>query len=289
MVFCSAILCGCEKDEQTKYKNSIELEKELSLLNSNLSANITADTKGFWSGLGKVCAVAGADIIGAYEGAQVGGKIGAAVGTLAGGHAVGGAAVGAAVGGAICGGGASYAAYRGVKSGCPYPTGYNSAPLSKFANDNICGKYHNAYLDVLFFSFGDPDYNAMYSDMFSDVIELKSYNSIINSIGSSSTSCAEVFSIVEEYISNEYNYDILISKFKKTFGFTDNVAKYFSCFFDIYSKSAKIENAFSIIDAYIEFLSTEGKLYFNEKELQALNCAMNVALFSTDYWSFLEK
>ncbi|MCQ2291580.1 MAG: hypothetical protein MJZ39_00250 [Bacteroidales bacterium] len=42
-------------------------------------------------------------------------------------------------------------------------------------------------------------------------------------------------------------------------------------------------------DYEIPALNEEGSMYFTDDEVNTLNCAMSVALYSTDYWSFLAK
>lgn len=154
-VFTSAILMSCEKDDTRDY-SSTHLKQDLSILNNNLyeSAGISfVYIKGFWSSVGKVCAVAGADLTGAYAGAQVGGRIGAVVGVAAGNPAAG-ALIGGTAGAVVCGAGASYSAGQALKNNKnledPYPNGYINTLSSPYANNNNIGIMHNKYLDILF-------------------------------------------------------------------------------------------------------------------------------------------
>lgn len=287
-VITSIMLMGCEKEKTT----ARILDKELSNLNENIETNISkgAQNGGFWSKVGKVCAVAGADIVGAVEGAKIGGKTGAAIGTVAGGHTVEGALIGGAIGGAIVGGGASYGAYCGVKSGIPYPAGYNnSRPLSQYANISECGKYHNIYLDEIISSSGNPNMSTLYQSSFSEKMSQENYDTLVSIIGPTSDISFGINKILDKYIQSGYKHSVLLNEYKEYFGFTFAEELFLTYFFEAYSLSCSIDAAFAIIDSYIKFLNYDGRSYFTDEEVDVLNCAMSVALYSTDYWSVLAK
>jgi len=75
-MFASIMITGCEKEI-----NNQSLENELKGINAKIKSDSIKESQngGFWSKVGKVCAVAGADIVGAVEGAKIGGKTGAIV------------------------------------------------------------------------------------------------------------------------------------------------------------------------------------------------------------------
>lgn len=67
-------------------------------------------------GLGRICAIVGADFLAGYEGAATGAKIGFRVGMICGGKGLEGALIGGGSMGLICGIGGSYAAWSGTKA-----------------------------------------------------------------------------------------------------------------------------------------------------------------------------
>lgn len=110
------VISGCQKaniNESTINVEESQLLTDLSALNQQILSEYPS-TKG----LGKICAIVGADFLAGYEGAEKGAKVGAAIGFVCAGQCGTGAIVGGAIGCLVCGGGASYAVGKGLGGGC---------------------------------------------------------------------------------------------------------------------------------------------------------------------------
>lgn len=112
-MFAAVISCSRESSvvpESDPFQES-QLLSELSEYNETIVA-MHPNTRGY-PGWAKFCAVAGADITGAYGGAKAGGWIGGKVGAVVG-HPIEGAIVGGIVGGFVCGVGGSALAEKKI-------------------------------------------------------------------------------------------------------------------------------------------------------------------------------
>ncbi len=58
-------------------------------------------------------------------------------------------------------------------------------------------------------------------------------------------------------------------------------------FFNAFSSVETIEDAYMVVDTYIEWLDNNGKEYVSPEEYIAFQYAFNTALHSINYWSFL--
>ncbi|MCL2683404.1 MAG: hypothetical protein FWE63_08010 [Bacteroidales bacterium] len=277
------IFYACKKDDKAR-----SLTNELIVLNNEIYSQIeTQQTskRWFWNTL----AIASADILAGKEG----GKIGGAIGFMVGGPK--GLGVGAVVGGVVCGGGASY----GVGAGLgvwksiqdPYPDGYVSTLSSRYSDFNIAGALHNEYLDLLFKGSvnGNLDRQIVYNQIFRGVesLEVKIYNQIFEELGPNSKHSKEMLTLVNNYIENKFDIDIFLHEYKEKFGMSKEAEEIWSSFFSIYSSIVKFDDAYFVIEKYIDFIQEKGKDFLTNDEITSFNCALSVALHSTNYWSIL--
>lgn len=293
VIFTSVVLFICCNKDNTEKHSTEQLKQELTILNGSISESIgiTFDnTKGFWSAVGKVCAVAGADMTGAYAGAQVGGEIGAYVGAVAG-NPPAGAAIGATAGAVICGVGASYSAGQALKNSKnldnPYPNGYNSSLSSPYANNNNIGFLHNKYLDLIFTMNNEVTPTDVYQHLFENLCEYSLFDGLFQKIGPETQIHQDVSKISTTYISLDYNIDYLISEYGKILDFPESITNIWLYFFNAFSSVETIEDAYMVVDTYIEWLDNNGKEYVSPEEYIAFQYAFNTALHSINYWSFL--
>ena len=277
------VFYACKKEETVSLLTS-SLTKELTSLNNEIYSQIETQQKGKF---GDFIACAGADAIGTWEGMKIGGAVGGMFGP-------GGAATGSVIGGVVCGGGASYATGKGL--GCwksiedPYPNGYVSTLSSSYADFNTFGALHNGYLDLLFKSknnYIEPQY--IYNQVFIDIesIGVTTFEQIYKELGPNSKHSIEILSLINNYISNDLDYNILISHCKEKFGMSKEAEEIWYSFFKIYFSTTRISDAYFVIENYIDFIQKSGSDYLKNDEINSFNCAFSVALHSTNYWSIL--
>lgn len=137
---------SCSEDGSLGQKSNAAHLALLQEYNRTYTANRPVQ-KGFWDGLGRVAAIAGADIIGAAAGVASTSKLAAAAAVATGGW--GGIAVSAASG-VICGGGASYFTHNQMKSFGSQDLGSVMYTPTIFNNMDI-GQYHNDMLEFHYF------------------------------------------------------------------------------------------------------------------------------------------
>lgn len=116
-LFIAISVSSCQKEENIKQKDAVNHEalmssplvRELKAFNDSLINSQIVQTRGFWSTLGKICAIAGADATGAWECGKIGAEIGEFFGPQGWLIATGTGALIGAIGG-------SFLAGRGCKS-----------------------------------------------------------------------------------------------------------------------------------------------------------------------------
>lgn len=262
---------------------------ELQFLNEEICTQIDYENqKGkskFWGKVGRVCAIVGADIIGAYEGGKIGATVGAAVGTIVGpAGTTAGTAVGATVGAAVCGGGASYAASQGCKNFTdPYPMGYTYTLSSSYANIDSAGFFHNEYLDLLFKNDTISSLK-IYDELFSNSYDSVLFFTIYEHVGNESSKFAQVSMVIDNFVSSDYDVDALISDCSSVLCMSETAFEFWKYFFDMLSVAQNVEDAQFIIENYIKFI-LENEDIFDETEIRSLKNALIIGLCSLNYWS----
>lgn len=241
--------------------------------------------------MGKVCAVAGADLTGAYAGAQVGGRIGAVVGAAAGNPAAG-ALIGGTAGAVVCGAGASYSAGQALKNNKdlenPYSDGYINTLSSPHANNNNIGYMHNKYLDLLFKTNNTVTSNDAYLNLFENLCDYTLFDRLFQEVGPVSQIYQDICKISTTYIMSDYDIDYLISEYSDILDFTEPVSIIWNYFFEVFSSVETIENAYLVVESYIDWMENVGSAYLTSDECTAFQYAFNTALHSINYWSFLQ-
>ena len=288
LIISAGVFYACKKDRGDSVINGDGvLKTELNTLNNEIYSQMDISTQKLdWGRIaGQALAVAGADAIGTYEGFKIGAAIGAAFGPQ-------GAATGGTIGGVICGGGASYTAgvTVGVFKSMPPESSLNELS-SKYSDFNISGILHNRYLNLLVEKSTDVEPQTIYSQIFIDVpyLDIDIYNKIFEKLGHKSQHSDEMLSLINNYVRNDFNIDILLNQYKEKFGMSKEAEEVWHSFFEMYFSVTKIEEAYLVIERYIDFIQESGSKFLTSDEINSFNAAFSVALHSTNYWSILTK
>jgi hypothetical protein len=258
------ILTSCSKNtadvnaSASKRLTKAELYADLKAFNAVHAVKPECD--GFWGCLGKVAAVAGADIMGACGGVVAVKEAAAAVGIATGGT---GAIVTMAAAGAIVGGGASYSAAKTLASAAkPARENYSHMGLDiplKYDGLRDVGIKHNAAMYDVY--FGGQGVTA---DYYIGTLGVPtSYMPVINSdIYQGRMEIAK--NIGRDYVLSGFNYEFLTNEAYSERLITDDMRQVLLSFMEAYGTGANIQ---SVIDHYI---SVVDQSELTETERQAL-------------------
>jgi len=275
------IFVSCKKEEKVR-----SLTEELAILNKDIESQIERAelSKGKF---GKWLAVVGADVIAGWEGGKIGATIG---GIVTGGNPIG-IVVGGAIGGAVCGGGASGLAEQAFSKSIrdPYPNGYISTLTSRYSDFNLTGEWHNMYLDLLFKTNFNPDVNTIYNQIFSNSIDKETFDKLMEKVGPNSKTYNDILSIINDYVRSDYDINVLLDQFKRNFGMSEETEEIWYSFFNMYSSVTEIDDAYYVVERYIDFVNETSARFLKSDEIKSFNCALSVALHSTNYWSILNE
>lgn len=274
--------CSQKADKQlvtiSEETQAFNVAKEFKALNDSLLLIKDPETRG--DGFLTFCAVASADITGAYEVGKIGAKIGSLIGPK-------GAAIGAAIGGLIGGAGASYGAYEGL-----------TKSTSVVSSQTVI----NAYIAVL-------EDNPLLDDYYPEEVNLElpeekkdlqeigvKHNLILEKLTDqefSSTQIEDVLTSLELEIINsaefeEGYYSVLdqitidnYDTYVDNDGSTGNIVM--NLYLDIINKYPEQLNDVEFVsNKYIELISKSSELSEEEKDL--LYSAISVAASSFEYW-----
>lgn len=242
MIFTSCNKNTADTNSSPKRLTKIELYADLKAFNA--AHAVRPECSGFWSCLGKVVAVAGADITGAAAGVVGVSEAAAALGIATGGT---GGVVVLAAGGAIAGGGASYAAAKAVyAAAAPNDKKYGNINLNiplEFSGLRDVGiKHNNAMYDVF---FGGQELTDSY---YTGTLRVSSeYLPIIHSeIYQQRLQAAS--NLGRDYVFSGFDYAFLTNEAYETGLITDDMRQILYSFMQAYGTGADIE---SVIDHYI--------------------------------------
>lgn len=271
---------ACEKGKN----DVVESEGSPNVLLSNLNRfnnsfvpnqiNQSTNSKGFWSSVGEVCKVAGADVIGAGTCVWATKELAAAAGCCTGGT---GAAVVAGVSAVVGGAGASYAA-AGIKVKGDHPVGGSSSivlpPYYNYLNN--VGFLHNSFLNDVYFDNKPQNqwlienYNSDSSCVLGIVentewIAIKSY----------------IYSSFEDYSISNYNYLAVLQDFENKDFINANIKNVLVSYMEVYLLASSFEDIDNISAFYIsEVLNSN----LSEIEKASLFCSFLVGANSPHFW-----
>ena len=241
------ILTSCNKntaDTNSSPRRLTKAELYADLKAFNAAHGVRPECSGFWSCLGKVAAVAGADITGAAAGIVGVSEAAAALGIATGGT---GAIVTMAAGGAISGGGASYAAAKAVYTAvAPNEEKYGNLnldiPLEFHPLSDVGIKHNNAMYNIF---FGGQELNDSY---YTGTLGVdRKYLPVVNSeIYQQKVQVAS--DLGRDYVASGFDYAFLTNRAYETGLITDDMRQILYSFMEAYGTGADMEN---VINHYI--------------------------------------
>ena len=278
---CSHSIC---EDCQSSPVNDSELITQLQAYN-DLMAEGVSGTRGF----GRFCAIAGADLLGAYEGGKIGIRIGGAIGGVCGGHAVEGAIVGGVAGGVICGVGGSYAAYCSTRAALTSSLDTqvlllmveegvsNISEIRNQINPNVVGS------DDLILPQEPIDVGVLHNYILNDIL-----NNDTNSLDANSdTDISPLDSLIFNSSELLAATDSTISVYERegvsieSKNLPDLVMNLYQ---DIFNKcSDSYEDVVACINSYYEMIKNSDEL--TEDEKLCIYTGLSVSLYSLNYWN----
>jgi len=290
MVMVSLVIMGflfvaCEKErvETNVNKELVSAEDvfaHLKLYNNNLVVNNCNSNRGFFSSLGNICMIAGADIIGAGTGIWACKEILAYYSVATGG--AGGLIAGAAVG-LVCGAGASYAVTRNVID-MPNLNEVDWREIPFFLDKrydvfNQIGYGHNTYLkQVKYGRITEVDWiKENYREYSDDLIMLFSTNEIVNLRST-------IISLSNKYKEDNYDYSLFLQSLHDERLLSTNIHKTLALFMEGYVMSESYDDIANICDFYTKQILDSN---FSELEKQALVTSFSVATKSPLFWNKL--
>ena len=287
-----AFSCTRKSDEAKHLENS-GLLTELDHFNNELSASIDdPSTRGFWSTVGRICAIVGADAIGAVEGGRIGGKIGAGIGAIAGGNVVGGAVIGGAIGGVICGAGASYAADVGTRTLSTLEPGLLYNGLQTISDEDLLSVKQSAAVEVdMLPNYPNVEKIALQHNI---LLERVINGEVFEDVDLSQDPYAEAFKSIE--FNNSYqtavNEAVLFTRTLQNStskpvvdieGLSPIANEVLSLFFDIYTEYPnKMDDIDFIVSYYMRAIEASPELTPDEKEM--IFTGLAVAAYSPRLW-----
>ncbi|WP_149695007.1 hypothetical protein [Chitinophaga sp. CF418] len=241
------ILTSCSKktaDTNSSPRRLTKAELYADLKAFNAAHGVRPECSGFWSCLGKVAAVAGADITGAAAGVVGVSEAAGALGIATGGT---GAVVVMAAGGAIAGGGASYAAAKAVYTAvAPNENKYGDLNLDvplEFHDLSDVGIKHNNAMYNIFFA-GQEVTDSYYTGALGVGRE---YLPVLNNeIYQQRVAAAS--NLGRDYVSSGFDYAFLTNRAYETGLITDDMRQILYSFMEAYGTGADMEN---VINHYI--------------------------------------
>jgi hypothetical protein len=284
----SLMVTSCSNEEilndqdNTQQESASALVCQLQALNDSLLSSKSNVARSFsWNSFARVCCVAGADFLGAYQGGKAGGEIGVMFGP----H---GAAVGAGVGGLICGVGASYGAYCGTRSSATIiaPQTVAAAYVAVYESDLCISDYYPSQISLKL-----PDGSADLQDIGAK------HNLILNRLlamdfdeSASTSSLPKMERAVlesDDFVTQYYKCEEQLSKLDSASEFTsdgsvsDNVIKKYLTLLENYPE--QVSDVEQISNDYIQLVANTSELTDSEKDI--LYRAICVAASSVEYWN----
>ena len=295
------ILSSSPKETQMEEQHLL-----VDLQNYNKDLLTRAETRGAGDWILKTCAIAGADIIGAWGGAQIGGTIGSVGGSV-------GTIVGGSIISLVCGTGASYLAYKGcsivkpgintgpitseiayIDPGYIYLATLNISPedrLNEIREANISTTFpegfegierigidHNLALEGLFMEDSANNDHTQPNPVDSATLNffnspefIIQYQALQNQI---LTAMTEIENLdIEQYFSDSDNQNISLT--------AQNVM---TLFMELYTQyPAGLEDIDQIVNFYLQKIDNTNALTMDEKEI--LYSGLAVAAYSPRFWS----
>ena len=255
----------------------IEFLEELQAFNDSYEKVIDRDdrmpnTRGFWSAVGDVLVVAGADVMGAGGGAKAVQAIAAGVGVATGGT---GYAIVTGVAAGIAGAGSSIAAGRALRA----ISDQNMRPCYS----GLSIHYPSEYVDL---EYAGRLHNTLISDMLSPGLRSTYSPSAVESELLSNEYFMKTSEQIAEIISvniHETNGILKTLDDLEKQGFINkDQHMVFSFFFDIYNESKKLKHIEDIVNYYISAIAKTGVQ--NDSDKVVLISAFSVASQSPSFW-----
>lgn len=255
----------------------IEFLEELQAFNDSYEKVIDRDdrmpnTRGFWSAVGDVLVVAGADVMGAGGGAKAVQAIAAGVGVATGGT---GYAIVTGVAAGIAGAGSSIAAGRALRAISdqnmrPCYSGLSIHYPSEYVDLEYAGRLHNTLISDMLSPGLRSTYSpsAVESELLSNEYFMKTSEQI-----------AEIISV------NIHETDGILKTLddlEKQGFINKDQHMVFSFFFDIYNESKKLKHIEDIVNYYISAIAKTEVL--NDSDKVVLISAFSVASQSPSFW-----
>jgi len=271
---------GCEKGQieapksEENTKVLFESLKQFNLDFTPSKINSNSSPKGFWSSVGEVCKVAGADIIGAGTCVWATKELAAAAGCCTGGT---GAAVVAGASAVIGGAGASYAA-SGIKLKGSNPVGGLSninLPVEYYYLSNV-GVFHNSFINDVYYG-NILETNWIRENYTSDSTCVLGFVQNTQWIEIKSL----IYSSFVDYSANNYNYLQILNYFKDINYINSNIKNVLESYMEVYLTATSFEDIDNISNFYISEVSNSS---LTEIEKEALLCSFLVGANSPHFW-----
>lgn len=278
---CSHSIC---EGGQSSSVNDSEIINQLRTFNDQMIKGVP-QARSF----SRFCSIAGADLLGAYEGGKLGIRIGGTIGGICGGHAAEGAIIGGVAGGVICGVGGSYAAYCGTRAAKTSSLETqvlllmaeegvsNISSIRDEINPNVVGS------DDLLLPQESIDVGILHNYILNDVINADSdscdgnSDSQISQLDSSIFHSPELLAATDSTI-KVYEQEGVSIESKNLPDIVMNLYQ------DIFNKcSDSYADVVECINSYYEIIRNSDELTKDEK--MCIYTGLSVSLYSLNYWN----
>lgn len=284
----SLMVTSCSNEEilndqdNTQQESASALVCQLQALNDSLLSSKSNVARSFsWNNLGRVCLIAGCDIMGAYDG----GKAGLWLGSGFGPH---GAAITAGVCGLICGVGSSYDAYQRSRSSTTIiaPKTVTAAYVAVYESNLCISDYYPSQISLKLpdGSSDLQDIGAKHNLILSRLLAMDFDESAsTNSLPKIERTVLESDDFATQYYECEEQLSKLdaASEFTSDGSVSDNVIKKYLTLLEKYPE--QISDVEQISNDYIQLIADTSELTDSEKDI--LYGAICVAASSVEYWN----